>query len=124
MELLEEIWVEIDALKPGLTWEDNRSGDESAPCRLGDEKGTTGNRFTAMSRTTRYVPTAQEWEQWYGAIVEIAGEDGYVPHDQLPLKGENRNVRLYTDEGDWLQVAMYQTGGFSFRMQTICAPIA
>lgn len=123
-KLLEEIRVAIDESKPGLSWEIDPAEDIRSRCRVGDEESNDGAYFAASPRTTRYVPTQEEWEQWVGVVVEIEGAYGYEPHDELQLDGEDRNVRLTTSEGDWLQAVKYDTGGFSFRLKTICAPIA
>lgn len=124
LQILDEIKVAIDEVKPGLRWEIDPSKDIRSRCRVGDRESTDGVYYAATPRTTRYVPTPEEWEQWLGVVVEIAGTYGYEPDDELQLKGEDRNVRLATDEGDWMQVVKYDTGGFSFRLKTVCAPIA
>lgn len=119
--LLEEIRATVDRLKPGLVWRPVNKKETMYQCTVGEDE-RPGTFFRSGVRQTLYVPSEQEWEQWSSAIVELAGRHGFEAPSELPLGGGDHSLRLYTPEGDWLEVATFDTGGFSYRMSRICTP--
>ena len=121
IKLLDEIKASIETLSPGLSWLPQQKTDSNKNCPLSnsDQRGTY---FLSGLRHTPKFPTSTEWDSWFGSVRESAARYGYTAPDDLPLHDGDHSILLTTPEGDELYVMSFSTGGFSFYLQTVCAP--